>query len=52
VQRRIRGVGEVIGPLPLPGAPAGGPMHKLPNLSVMNWIRLALIPSGGDWRDL
>lgn len=51
-KRRVRGVGEVIGPLPLPDDPAGGPMHKLPRLSVMNWIRLALIPAGGDWRDL
>lgn len=50
--RRVRGVGEVIGPLPLPEDLAGGPMHKLPRLSVMNWIRLALIPAGGDWRDL
>lgn len=52
VKRRVRGVGEVIGPLPLPEDPAGGPMHKLPRLSAMNWIRLALIPAGGDWRDL
>ena len=51
-QRRVRGVGEVIGPLPLPDDPAGGTMHKLPRLSTMNWIRLALIPAGGDWRDL
>lgn len=51
-KRRIRGVGEVIGPLPLPDDPAGGPMHKLPKLSVLNLIRLALIPAGGDWRDL
>lgn len=50
--RRVRGVGEVIGPLPMPEDPAGGPMHVLPRLSVMNWIRLALIPAGGDWRDL
>jgi site-specific DNA-cytosine methylase len=27
-------------------------MHRLPNLSWLNWVRLALIPAGGDWRDL
>lgn len=51
---RVRGVGEVLGalPVPLPGGDAGGPMHRLPRLSALNWIRLALIPAGGDWRDL
>lgn len=52
--RRLRGVGEVLGllPVPLPGSSAGGPMHRLPKMSPMNWVRLALIPAGGDWRDL
>lgn len=50
--RRVRGVGEVLGPLPMPGDPAGGPMHALPRLSTMNWIRLALTRAGGDWRDI
>lgn len=52
--RSLRGVGEVLGllPVPLPGSAAGGPMHRLPNMSPMNWLRLALIPAGGDWRDL
>lgn len=27
-------------------------MHRLPKLSWINWVRLALIPAGGDWRDL
>jgi site-specific DNA-cytosine methylase len=49
---RVRGCGEVLGPLPMPGDPAGGPMHTLPKLSWLNWVRLALIPAGGDWRDL
>lgn len=52
VKRRVRACGEVLGPLPMPGDPAGGPMHKLPRISWMNWVRLALIPAGGDWRDL
>jgi site-specific DNA-cytosine methylase len=27
-------------------------MHRLPRISWLNWVRLALIPAGGDWRDL
>lgn len=51
-RQRVRGCGEVIGPLPLPNDPAGGPMHELPDICMTNWIRLALIPPGGDWRDI
>ncbi len=51
-KKRVRACGEVLGPMPLPGDPAGGPMHRLPKLSWLNWVRLALIPAGGDWRDL
>jgi len=51
-KKRVRGCGEVIGELPLPDDPAGGPMHRLPRLSWVNWVRLSLIPAGGDWRDL
>jgi len=52
--QRLRGVGEVLGqlPVPLPGSKEGGRMHRLPRMSAMNWVRLALIPAGGDWRDL
>ncbi len=50
--RRIKGCGEVLGDLPLPADPAGGALHRLPGISWMNWVRLALIPAGGDWRDL
>lgn len=49
---RFKSIGEVIGPLPMPGDPAGGPMHRLPRLQWKTWVRLALIPAGGDWRDL
>jgi site-specific DNA-cytosine methylase len=52
VKRRVRACGEVIGPLSMPGDPAGGPMHVMPRISWLNWVRLALIPPGGDWRDL
>ncbi len=49
---RVRGCGEVLGELPMPGGGAGGPMHVLPKISWLNWVRLSLIPAGGDWRDL
>lgn len=50
--RRVRAVGEVLLPLPSPVADHGDPMHKLPLLSAMNWLRLAAIPAGKDWRAL
>jgi site-specific DNA-cytosine methylase len=50
--RRVRACGEVLGALPLPENPAAGSLHTLPRLSWLNWARLALIPAGGDWRDL
>lgn len=51
-RRPLRAVGEVLGPLPLPGDPAAGILHRLPRLEWRTWLRLALIPAGGDWRDL
>ncbi|NPV30748.1 MAG: DNA cytosine methyltransferase [Firmicutes bacterium] len=51
-KRRVKSVGEVIGPLPFPDDPAAGPLHRLPRLQWKTWVRLALIPAGGDWRDL
>lgn len=51
-KRRVRACGEVLERLPMPGDPAGGPMHVMPRISWLNWVRLALIPAGGDWRDL
>jgi site-specific DNA-cytosine methylase len=54
-KRRVRGCGEVIGTLPMPATPGAaqwGALHEMPKLSWKNWLRLALIPAGGDWRDL
>jgi site-specific DNA-cytosine methylase len=54
-KKRVRGCGEVLGELPVPGtaeAGAWGRLHELPKISWLNWVRLALIPAGGDWRDL
>lgn len=51
-KKRVRACGEVLGTLPMPGDPTAGPMHQLPRISWLNWVRLAMIPAGGDWRDL
>jgi site-specific DNA-cytosine methylase len=49
---KLRGVGEVIGLLPLPGAAEAGPMHRVPMLQWKTWVRLAFVPAGKDWRAL
>ncbi len=54
-KRRVRSVGEVLGELPMPATEAArswDEFHTMPRLSWKNWLRLALIPAGGDWRDL
>lgn len=50
--QRVRSIGEVLGELPMPDDSIAGPMHRLPRLQWKTWVRLALIPAGGDWRDL
>lgn len=52
--KRVRASGEVLSqlPVPIPGESNAGPMHRLPRQSPLNWLRLAVIPAGGDWRDL
>ncbi|MCP3177283.1 DNA cytosine methyltransferase [Desulfuromonas sp. KJ2020] len=51
-KRALKTIGDIIGPLPLPDTEDMGPMHRLPRLKWLTWLRLALIPAGGDWRDL
>ena len=51
-QRRLRGVGEVLDRLPLPGDLAAGPMHRVPALQWRTWVRLAFVEAGSDWRSL
>ena len=51
-RRKVKAIGSVLGDLPMPDDPASGPLHKLPRLNWLTWLRLALIPAGGDWRDL
>lgn len=43
---------DVLGPMPLPGDPAGGPMNEIAGTSVMNLLRLWAIEAGEDWRSL
>lgn len=51
-EHRLRGVGEVIGKLPLPGDPRAGVMHRVPALQWKTWVRLAFVEPGKDWRSL
>ncbi|MCM3130546.1 DNA cytosine methyltransferase (plasmid) [Paenibacillus urinalis] len=52
-RRPLKTIGDVIKDLPFPGdTVAAGPLHRLPKLEWKTWMRLALIPAGGDWRDL
>lgn len=50
--RKVRSIGSALESLPLPDARESGALHRLPRLQWRTWVRLALIPAGGDWRDL
>ena len=52
VKRKLRTIGDVVGPMAMPDDLACGRLHRLPRLTWRTWVRLALIPAGGDWRDL
>lgn len=39
-------------PPPVPGSSTGGPHHRLPKINRLNWLRLATIPAGQDWRSI
>lgn len=51
-RRPLRSVGQILDHMPLPGDPAAGAMHRVPNLQWKTWIRLAFIEAGADWRSL
>jgi site-specific DNA-cytosine methylase len=51
-KKTVRPMKDVIAPLPMPDDPGMGELHRLPRLQWKTWMRLALIPAGGDWRDL
>ncbi len=49
----LRPCGDELGKLPPPLIDARSKsMHKLPQLSAMNWLRIAAIPPGKDWKAL
>lgn len=52
VSKPLRGVGEVLGRMLLPGDLRAGPMHRVPNLQWKTWVRLAFVEAGSDWRSL
>lgn len=51
-KRRLRGVGEVLQHLPVPGPEPLLPMHRMPMLQWKTWVRLAFVEAGSDWRSL
>lgn len=51
-KRTLRGVGEVLDRMWLPGDVRGGPMHRVPSLQWKTWVRLAFVEAGSDWRSL
>jgi site-specific DNA-cytosine methylase len=51
-KKRLAAVGTVLDRMPLPGDPAGGPMHRVPRLQWKTWVRLAFVEAGSDWRSL
>lgn len=51
-KRPLRGVGEILGRMHLPGDLAAGPMHRIPSLNWKTWVRLAFVEAGKDWRSL
>ncbi|CUW41660.1 conserved protein of unknown function (C-5 cytosine methyltransferase 91-215; S-adenosyl-L-methionine-dependent methyltransferases 12-675) [Magnetospirillum sp. XM-1] len=51
-KKRLRGVGDVLDRLPMPGDPCAGPMHRIPSLQWKTWVRLAFVQAGKDWRSL
>ncbi|HRQ59162.1 MAG TPA: hypothetical protein PLN31_17240 [Azoarcus taiwanensis] len=52
LRERLQAVGTVLGRMPMPGDPAGGPMHRVPRLQWKTWVRLAFVEAGSDWRSL
>ena len=45
-KRSLRPVSDVLGHMPLPGDPVGGPMHRIPALQWKTWVRLAFVEAG------
>ncbi len=49
---KVKNIGDVLETAPLPFDERYNKIHHLSNLQWKTWVRLALIPAGGDWRDL
>ncbi|MGC8074432.1 hypothetical protein ACP3W1_28120, partial [Salmonella enterica] len=45
-KRNLLAVGDILGRMPLPGDPVGGPMHRIPSLQWKTWVRLAFVEAG------
>jgi site-specific DNA-cytosine methylase len=53
VEHPLRPCGDELGKLPPPIMDArSDSMHRLPQLSARNWLRIAAIRAGKDWKDL
>lgn len=50
--QRVKAIREVLAQLPSPMSDHGDELHRQPRLSALNWLRLAAIRAGKDWRDL
>ncbi len=52
-KKPLKSIGDILSRLPAPGdIEKGGPLHRIPRLQWKSWLKLALIPAGGDWRSL
>jgi site-specific DNA-cytosine methylase len=55
LKHTVRACGDELVKLPVPiggeGAEAGV-LHRMPNIAWITWVKLSLIPAGGDHRDL
>jgi site-specific DNA-cytosine methylase len=50
--RPMRSCGDVLKELPLPNTPAAGSLHRLQNLELITWLRLAFVRAGADHRSI
>lgn len=44
--------GNALRTLPLPNDPAAGPLHRLPEIDLITWLRLAFVRAGSDHRSI
>ena len=51
-RRAPKSCGSALRDLPLPNDPAAGPLHRLPEISLITWLRLAFVRAGSDHRSI